>query len=224
MKFKLLSIFPNIFDSYINESIIHRAQNKKIISIEAYDLRKWTSDKHKTVDDTPYGGGAGMLMKVEPIYKAVSALKKKSPKLSKQRRKVVLLSASGKKWTQALAQEYSKLEELILVCGRYEGVDERVLEFIDEEVSIGDYVLTGGELGAMVMIDSITRLIPGVLGSAHSAEEESHSKAGWGEYPQYTRPDKFKIGTKNYSVPEVLLSGDHKKIKEWRDKNLKKLK
>lgn len=223
MKFRLLSIFPNILDSYLSESIIKRAQAKKLISIDTYDLRKWTDDKHKTVDDTPYGGGAGMLMKVEPIYKAILALKKKNPKISKNKKKVVLLSASGKKWSQSLAKKYSQLDELILICGRYEGVDERVSEFIDEEVSIGDYVLTGGELGAMVIIDSITRLIPGVLGNSESFQEESHSKPGWGEYPQYTRPEKFKIGAKNYKVPDVLLSGDHKKIKEWREKKLKKL-
>lgn len=223
MKFKLISIFPNILDSYLSESIISRAQTKKIISVDTYDLRQWTSDKHKTVDDTPYGGGAGMLMKVEPIYRAVTDLKKKSKTIKKSKRKVVLLSASGKKWTQALAAKYSQLDELILICGRYEGVDARVREFIDEEIAIGDYVLTGGELGAMVMIDSITRLLPEVLGNSESFEEESHSKPGWGEYPQYTRPEKFKIGLKNYSVPDILLSGDHKKIKEWRKKNLKKL-
>lgn len=223
MKFKVISIFPNILDSYLQESIIARAQTKKIVNIATYDLRKWTNDKHKTVDDTPYGGGAGMLMKVEPIHKAVSALKKESPKISKNKKKTILLSASGKKWSQALAKEYSQLDELILICGRYEGVDKRVSEFIDEEVSIGDYVLTGGELGAMVIIDSITRLLPGVLGNSESFQEESHSSPGWGEYPQYTRPETFKIGRKKYSVPEVLLSGDHKKIKEWREKNQKKL-
>ena len=223
MKFKVLSIFPNILDSYLQESIIGRAQAKKLVNINTYDLRKWTDDKHKTVDDTPYGGGAGMLMKVEPIYKAVTALKNKSPKISKNKKKTILLSASGKKWSQSLAKEYSQLDELILICGRYEGVDKRGTEFIDEEVAIGDYVLTGGELGAMVIIDSITRLLPDVLGNNESSKEESHSSPGWGEYPQYTRPETFKIGRKNYSVPDILLSGDHKKIKEWRLKNQKKL-
>jgi tRNA (guanine37-N1)-methyltransferase len=223
MKFNIITIFPHILDSYIEESIIKRAQEKKLITIKTHNLRKWTSDKHKTVDDTPYGGGAGMLMKVDPIYKAISELKNKNKKIAKKNKKIILLSASGKKWTQKTAQKYSQLEELTFICGRYEGVDERVKEFIDEEVSIGDYVLTGGELAAMVLIDSITRLIPGVLGNDKSAIEESHSENGLGEYPQYTRPEEFKVGRKKLGVPEVLLSGDHKKIKKWREEKQKKI-
>lgn len=218
MKFKLLTIFPDIFDSYINESIIKRAQTKKIIKIKSYNLRKWTKDKYRTVDDTPYGGGAGMLLKIEPLYKALKYLTKLKPK-SNLKRKIVLLSASGHKWTQAKAKQYTKLDELILICGRYEGVDARIKNFIDEEVSVGDYILTGGELPAMIMMDSITRLLPGALGNETSATDESHSKAGVLEYPQYTRPEIFTAGGKKYRVPKILLSGNHALIKKWQQDN-----
>ena len=214
-KFKIITIFPEILDSYFNESIISRAQNKKIIKIENHNLRDWTTDNHRTVDDTPYGGGAGMLMKIEPLYKALKAVQKGG---TKKKRKVVLMAASGTTWTQKKAKEYSELDEVIIICGRYEGVDARIKEFIDEEISIGDYVLTGGELGAAVMIDYITRLLPGVLGNEYSAIEESHSEEGVLEYPQYTRPEVFKVGKKNYPVPKVLVEGNHKLINEWRKK------
>ena len=224
MKFDIITIFPNILNSYLQEGILARALKKKIIKITAHNLRQWTKDKHKTVDDTPYGGGAGMLMKIETIYKANQDVKKKNSTIKKQERKIDLLYASGKKWDQSLAKKYSKLKNIILICGRYEGVDERVKEFIDEEISIGEYVLTGGELGAMVIIDSITRLLPGVLGNKISAQEESHSQKGLGEYPQYTKPEKFKVGKKIYQVPQILLSGNHQKIKEWREKKQKPIK
>ncbi|MFZ4648929.1 MAG: tRNA (guanosine(37)-N1)-methyltransferase TrmD [Patescibacteria group bacterium] len=214
-KFKIITIFPEILASYYNESIIKRACDKKIISIKNYNLRDWTTDNHKTVDDTPYGGGAGMLMKIEPLHKALQAIKKGG---NSKKRKIVLMAASGTTWTQKKAQEYSELDEVIIICGRYEGVDARVKEFIDEEISIGDYVLTGGELGAAVMIDSIARLLPGVLGNDDSAIEESHSEEGVMEYPQYTRPEIFKVGKKSYPVPRVLLDGNHKLINEWRKK------
>ncbi|MCX6795203.1 MAG: tRNA (guanosine(37)-N1)-methyltransferase TrmD [Candidatus Falkowbacteria bacterium] len=214
-KFKIITIFPEILNSYYRESIIKRACDKKIIDIENYNLRDWTTDHHKTVDDTPYGGGAGMLMKIEPLYKAIQAVKKGS---TKKTRKIVLMAASGNTWSQKKAKEYAKLDELIIICGRYEGVDARIKEFVDEEISIGDYVLTGGELGAAVIIDSITRLLPGVLGNEESAMEESHSEEGVLEYPQYTRPEVFKVGKKNYPVPRVLLEGNHKLINEWRKK------
>jgi tRNA (guanine37-N1)-methyltransferase len=217
MNFKIITIFPKIFDSYFSESIIKRAQKQGIIKITSQDLREFSNDRHKTIDDTPYGGGAGMLMKIEPLYKA---LKKMAPRAN-QKRKIVLLSAQGQRWTQQLAQKYSKLNEVIFICGRYEGVDERIKNFIDDEISIGDYVLTGGELGAMVMIDSITRLLPGALGNEQSSQDESHSQAGILEYPQYTKPEKFKIKNKSYDVPEILLSGNHQKIKEWQEKNKK---
>jgi len=223
MKFQIISIFPEIFSSYLNESILKRAQEKKIINIKAHDLRHWTKDKHKTVDDAPYGGGAGMLMKVEPIYQALTELQKKS-KVQKAKRRIVLLSASGKKWDQTQAKKYSKLEEIVFICGRYEGVDARVSKFVDEEVSVGDYILTGGELPALIIIDSITRLLPGVLGNKNSALEESHSQIGLGEYPQYTRPEIFIAQKKKYAVPKVLLSGDHQEIIKWRKNKIKILK
>ena len=221
MKFHLLTIFPNIFDSYLNESILRRASDKKIIKFKIHNLRDYTNDKHKTVDDAPYGGGAGMLMKIEPLHKALCAIKKLDKKIKPAKRKIILLSAAGKSWNQTLAKKYSKLEELIFICGRYEGVDARLSYFIDEEISVGDYVLTGGELPALTMIDSITRLLPGVLGNKESIVEESHSENGVTEYPQYTRPEIFSAGSKKYKVPSILLSGDHKKIKEWQKKNQK---
>ena len=223
MKFQILSIFPHIFDSYLNESILKRATDKKAASFKIHNLRDWTSDKHKTVDDTPYGGGAGMLMKIEPLYKALEDIKKQSKKVNPKKRKILLMSAGGKKWTQALAQKYSKLEEIIFVCGRYEGVDARIKKFIDEEISVGDYVLTGGELPALTIIDSITRLLPGVLGNDQSIIEESHSEDGLLEYPQYTRPEIFTAKGKKYPVPKILLSGDHKKIKAWRESEMKQI-
>ncbi len=224
MKFHLLTIFPSIFDSYLNESILKRAADKKLVRFKIHNLRDYTNDKHKTVDDTPYGGGAGMLMKIEPLYKAITAIKKLNKKVKPSKRKVILMSASGKTWNQSLAKKYSKLEEIVFICGRYEGVDARIKHFIDEEISVGDYVLTGGELPALTIIDSITRLIPGVLGNKESIIEESHSEEGVNEYPQYTRPEIFKVGTKKYPIPKILLSGNHKDIKAWREKNSQKRK
>lgn len=224
MKYHILSIFPNILDSYLNDSIIKRAQSKKLIEFKRYDLRDWTHDRHRTVDDTPYGGGAGMLMRIEPLYQALTDIKKQIKKTPTAKKRVVLLSAAGKKWTQALAQKYSKLNDLVFVCGRYEGVDARISKFVDEEISIGDYVLTGGELPALVIIDSITRLLPGVLGNQESIMEETHSTEGLKEYPQYTRPEIFAAAGKKYRVPRILLSGDHKKIKEWRHQKAKRIK
>jgi tRNA (guanine37-N1)-methyltransferase len=218
MRFKIITIFPDMFRSYFSEGIIRRAADKKIISLQTYDLRDWTHDKHRSVDDTPYGGGAGMVMKIETLYSALQDVKK-ADKTTKAKRKIVLLSAKGQTWNQALARRYSKLDEIIFVCGRYEGVDQRIENFIDEEISIGDYVLTGGELGAMTIIDSLTRLLPGALGNEESATDESHSQEGVLEYPQYTKPAIFKAGKKSYAVPDVLLSGNHAEIKKWREKN-----
>ncbi len=220
MNIHILSIFPHILDSYINESIIKRAQENKFIKIQTHDLRDWTTDKHRSVDDTPFGGGAGMLMKIEPLYRALKDIKKK---IGQERTRTILLSARGKGWKQSLAQDYARdYENLIFICGRYEGVDERLLNYIDIEISIGDYVLTGGELGAMVMIDSIVRLLPGVLGNPASPESESHSVPGVLEYPQYTRPETFQDDEGQVlKVPEVLLSGDHAKIEAWKEKNKK---
>lgn len=236
MNFHIITIFPEIFNSYINESILKRAQKNNIIKIVAHNLRDWTTDKHKTVDDTPYGGGAGMVMKIEPLYKAIKDIKAPLNKggvgdLKPGKTKVVLLSAKGKKWTQQMARQYAKPDNVIMICGRYEGVDERIRKFIDEEISIGDYVLTGGELGAMVMVDSITRLLPGALGNVESSEDESHTKPGILEYPQYTRPEAFeyaplikgdKGGLKKLKVPKVLLSGNHAEIEKWRERKKKK--
>ncbi len=226
MTFHIITIFPRIFDSYFNESIIKRAQAGGQAKIKIYNLRDWTTDRHKTVDDVPYGGGAGMVMKIEPLYKALKDIT--TPQIRGARgvknQKIILLSAKGKRWTQQLAQKHSKLEDMVLICGRYEGVDERISKLIDEEISIGDYVLTGGEIGALAIVDSITRLIPGVLGNRESLKDESHTEPGVLEYPQYTRPEVFEIEGKKYRVPKVLLSGDHKKIEDWRKSKMKRIK
>jgi tRNA (guanine37-N1)-methyltransferase len=207
MKFDIITIFPAMFDSYFSESILKRAQKSGAVEIEVHNLRDFTRDKHKTTDDTPYGGGAGMVMKVEPVYRAVSSIGKD------KKTRVILFSAKGKKYTQQDAMRLSKFENLILVCGRYEGVDERVAEHIaDEEISIGDFVLTGGELPAMVVVDSVARLLPGVLGNSNSPLFESHSAPNYLEHPQYTKPEEFR----GWKVPEVLLGGNHREIEKWR--------
>lgn len=228
MNFYVLTIFPEIFDSYFSESIIGRAKNKGLVNIKTFNLRDFSEKKRKNVDDTPYGGGAGMIMSVEPIFKAVNFIKTeiiaKNGDLSKT--KTILFSAKGKKYTQKKALEFKEMENLILICGRYEGVDERVAKFIvDEEISIGEYVLTGGEIPAMVVVDSVTRLLPEVLGNEESLNEESFSvnfdteseadNLKNLEYPQYTKPQEFN----GWKVPEVLFSGDHQEIKKWRKEN-----
>jgi len=215
MQFDIITIFPNIFDSYFNESIIKRAQQKNLVKINIHNLRDYTFDKHKTVDDRPYGGGSGMVLMVEPIKKAVKDIKSK---FKAKKSKIILLSAKGKKLDQKMIRQFSKLDQLILISGRYEGVDERVVKYIaDQEVSIGDYVLTGGELPTMVLLDSITRLIPGVI-TKESLKEESFSKGKNIEYPHYTRPESIRINKKERKVPKTLLSGNHQKIKEWKEK------
>lgn len=216
MNFHILTIFPKIFDSYLNEGILARAQKNNFIKVQIYDLRNWTQDKHRSVDDSPYGGGAGMVMKIEPIYNALQEIKSKINPCEKT--KTILLSARGKIWDQVKAKKYVKIDNLIFICGRYEGVDERIKKFIDAEISIGEYVLTGGELPALVIIDSISRLLPNVLGNDQSARDESYSQPGVLEYPQYTRPSVFEIEDKKYSVPKILLGGNHKEIDEWRTK------
>lgn len=206
MKIDIITLFPKMFQGPFEESIIKRAQDKKLVEIKIHNLRSWTKDKHKTVDDRPFGGGAGMILMVEPIYKALKDLKQKNSH-------IVLLTPQGKPFKQKIAQKLSKKDHLILICGHYEGIDERIRKhLINEEISIGDYVLTGGELPAMVITDSIIRLIPKVLKKENAVKEESFSDSKL-EYPHYTRPAKFK----NWSVPEVLLSGDHQKIKTWRE-------
>lgn len=219
MKFNIITIFPTIFSSYLKEGIIKRAIDKKAIKIKSHNLRDFTTDKHKTVDDTVYGGGAGMLLKIEPLYKAIKKIAGRKKTAGK---KIILLSAQGKTWNQSLAKKYSKLKEITFICGRYEGVDERIKGFIDEEVSIGDYVLTGGELGALVIIDSISRLLPKVLGNSDSLKDESHNQDGLLEYPQYTKPAVFKAGNKKLAVPEVLMSGNHKLIEDWKNKHIQR--
>lgn len=189
-----------------------RALAKRAIKVKIHNLRDWTNDKHKSVDDTPYGGGAGMLMKIEPFFKALQDIKKKN---RTKKIRIILLSAGGQSWTQALAKKYRRYEEIIFICGRYEGVDARIKNFIDDEISIGDYVLTGGELPALVIADSISRLLPDVLGNKDSAVDESHSQPGILEYPQYTKPEIFQAGRKKYPVPSVLLSGNHQAIDSW---------
>jgi len=251
MKFNVITIFPDLISHYSNESILGRGQKAGAIKINPVNLRDFTEDKHKKVDDTPYGGGPGMVMKPEPIFKALKTLGaipfRKADGLSKvkkiftgdikRKKRTVLLSPRGRQFDQRIAEQWSKLDEITFVCGRYEGIDQRVVDnMVDEEVSIGPYVLAGGELGSLVMIEAVSRLIPGVLGNPESLDEEtfgniksqsdkknsedkkfkiSNSKFKIDkEYPQYTKPSDFK----GWQVPDVLLSGDHKKIKEWREK------
>lgn len=218
MRFDFLTIFPDIFSTYLDESILGRAQKKKKVSFHFHNLRDFSSDKHRTIDDRPYGGGVGMVMKVEPIYKALKAVPKPgkagSGSAGKKNRRVLLMSAKGKTFTQADAQRLSKYNQIVIICPRYEGVDERVIEYIDEEISIGNYVLTGGELPAMIVADAVTRLLPGVLGKDESSHDESHSESGVLEYPQYTRPEIYN----KKAVPKELLSGNHKDIAAWRKK------
>ncbi len=219
LKFDIITIFPKIFDSYLKESFIKKAQQKRLIKINIHNLRDWTKDKHKTVDDRPFGGGLGMVLKVEPIYRAVKDIKKSASR----RGKVILFTPRGKKFNQRLAYQFSKLNQIIMVCGRYEGVDERVAGHLaDIELSIGDYDLMGGELPAMVVMETISRLMPGVLGKPALLKERITKEKGFIEYPQYTRPEVFlpKKGAK-WRVPKVLISGNHKEIEKWRKKHAK---
>ena len=209
MKISVITLFPEMFTSPFNESIIKRAIEKKLIELEFIDIREFGTGKHKLVDDTPYGGGKGMLLRVDVLHKTIE--KAKTKKYSKNQQKVVLLSAQGKTFNQSKAKSFSKLKHLILVCGHYEGFDERIKKYIDQEISIGDFVLTGGEIPAMLIIDSVARLVKGVL-SKGSLENESFSP--FLEYPHYTKPQEYE-GTK---VPEILLSGNHPKINEWRNR------
>jgi tRNA (guanine37-N1)-methyltransferase len=210
IKYGVITIFPEIFHAYLNEGILKRALQKGLIEINVHNLRDYTKDRHRTVDDYPYGGGAGMVMKPEPFFDAVETLYPETRK-----RRVILLSPAGKKFDQQMAMELSQEKrQIIFLCGRYEAIDERVkIALAEDEISIGDFILTGGELPALVIIDAVTRLIPSVLGDNHSAETESFS---WGilDYPHYTRPPVFR----NLTVPEILLSGNHKEIMRWRRK------
>ncbi len=245
MRFDVITIFPDIFDSYIEKSLIGKAINKKLINFKTHDLRKWSQGKRKTVDDRPFGGGLGMVIKVEPVLRAVSELKKKNKKT-----KIVVFTTRGKKFNQKIAHDFSKLDQLIMVCGRYEGVDERILKNIaDEKISIGDYVLMGGELPAIVVLETVSRLIPGAVGKAEFLSEKNNKGKFKGEidYPQYTRPEVFdfkkelnnnflkkysevkiknkkikELSSSKWKVPLELLSGNHEKIKEYREHKTKK--
>ncbi len=204
MKVDIVTAFPDMFSSLLSESILKKAQENGFLEAKVHDLRGYTTDKHRQIDDTPYGGGPGMLLKVEPLHRAIEELKGPDSY-------IVLLTPQGKILKQELTQALSKKNHLIMVCGHYEGVDERIRSFVDEEISLGDYILTGGELPAMVLLDAVTRKLDGVLGSSESLAEESFEK-GMLEYPQYTKPAEFE----GLKVPEVLLSGHHQKIEEWR--------
>ncbi len=233
MQFDVLTLFPDLIYNYSDESILGRAQQKGLINVRAHNFREFSGNKWGHVDDKPYGGGAGMVLRVEPIYKClekIGALRKKSAKGGSasggKKSKIIIMDPAGKKFNQRMAEKFSKLDQLILIAGRYEGFDERIYKFVDEKISMGEYVLAGGELPTLTIIEAVSRLIPGVLGNEESLKEESFSMyndageyAGGGqkEYPQYSRPENF-LGMK---VPKVLLSGDHKKIAEWRKKKSK---
>lgn len=220
-QFDIVTLFPRIFDSYFNESILKRAQQKKLIKINIHNLRDYTTDKHKTVDDTPYGGGPGMVMMVEPIYKALRAIARKQENKKTKKQRIIMLSPAGKKFTQREAERLAKYDQLILLSGRYEGFDARVEKLVDEQISIGDYVLSGGELPAMVVVEAVSRQIPKVLGNQETLAEETFSgDLDYVEYPQYTRPENYK----GQRVPKVLLSGNHAEIKKWRKAKSKKRK
>ncbi len=205
--FHILTLFPEIFGC-LSHSIIKRAEGKGLIKIKPYDLRKWGIGKRKQVDNKAYGGGAGMVLKVDIIYSALQSLKEK---VKSKKVKTILLTPQGKVFNQKIAKRLAKEKNIILICGHYEGFDERIRKLADEEISIGDYILTGGEFPAMVLVDAVSRLVPGVLGKEESVKEESFQR-GLLEYPQYTLPREYK----GWQVPEILLSGNHKKIAEWR--------
>jgi tRNA (guanine37-N1)-methyltransferase len=206
LRFDIVSIFPGMFESPFGDSIIQRAREEGLLDIHVHDLRDYSLNKHRKVDDSPFGGGVGMVMNVEPIARAITAVKKEVPES-----RTILLSPGGRPFDQEKAWEFSRLPSLTLICGRYEGIDERIrLHYVDEEISIGDYVLTGGELPAMVLVEAVSRLLPGVLGDPESVVEESFHDDLL-EYPQYTRPRDYE----GLKVPEILVSGDPKKIRDW---------
>lgn len=212
LRFDILTIFPGMFVGPFSETILKRAQEKGLVTINVRNIRDYAADKHKSTDDYPFGGGAGMVMKVEPIFAALEAVLTEARSKSIASTETILLTPAGRVLSQDIARDLAHREHLVLICGRYEGVDERVREhLVDDEISIGDYVLSGGEIPAMVVVDAVSRLVPGVLGAAESAEDESFSQ-GLLEYPQYTRPAEFR----GWSVPDILLSGNHAAIARWR--------
>ncbi|HSB66938.1 MAG TPA: tRNA (guanosine(37)-N1)-methyltransferase TrmD [Anaerolineales bacterium] len=207
MRFEIFTLFPEVFTPYLETSILKRAQENRLLEVALHNIRDWTTDRHHVCDDMPYGGGGGMVMKPEPIFTAVESVLGAPPSCP-----VILLSPQGRVFSQALAEELARQPHLALLCGRYEGIDERVIEhLVTDEISIGDYVLSGGELPALVLIDAITRLLPGALGDPDGAWDDSHA-TGLLEYPHYTRPPEFR----GWGVPEILLSGDHPRIAQWR--------
>lgn len=210
MKIDVVTLFPEMFDGPLGHSIVSRAIDKGIVEVNRVNFRQFGKGKHQVVDDTPYGGGAGMLLKPEPLFEAMDSINERDPETKKR---VILMDPAGKPFDQAMAEEFSEEEHLVFLCGHYEGYDERIRSLVTDEVSLGDYVLTGGELAAMVMIDASVRLLPNVLGNAASAQTDSHS-SGLLEHPHYTRPADFK----GMAVPDVLMSGNHGKIDEWRHK------
>ena len=207
MRFDIFSLFPEVFASYLNTSILKRAQEAKILEVHTHNIRDWAADRHHTTDDTPYGGGGGMVMKPEPIFSAVESILGAPPICP-----VILLSPQGRPFTQKIAFELAEIDHLALLCGRYESVDERIREhLVTDSISVGDYVLTGGELPALILVDAITRLLPGVLGDPDAPHDDSHA-TGLLEYPHYTRPPEFR----GWDIPEMLLSGNHAEIDRWR--------
>jgi len=221
MKIDVITLFPRMFESVLGESMLKRAQAKGLVKIRVHDLRDWTHDNHRTADDKPFGGGAGMVMKVEPVYRALEKLLDSSfvvrrssfvkKEKTKNKIKIILLTPQGRRLNQQIVKDIVKEKHLVLICGHYEGVDERIRGLVDDEISIGDYILTCGEIPALALIDAVARLISGVLGHDDSNKFESFED-GMLEYPQYTRPADFK----GMKVPDVLISGDHKKIDQWR--------
>lgn len=208
MTFDIITLFPDMFKGPFDESIVKRAQDKKLVEINLHNLRKWAVDKRGSVDDRPYGGGVGMVLRIEPIFNALKEID------SGQAGMTILMDPRGKKFDQKMAREYAKLDQLIIICGHYEGVDERVKDhLIDEAVSVGDYVLTGGEIPAMIITDAVTRLLPGVLSKEEATQIDSFSEEAFLEFPQYTRPENFN----GWQVPEILLGGNHAEIKKWRE-------
>lgn len=244
MQFDIITIFPNLFNSFLNESLIAKSHKNKVNKFCVHDLRKWSQGKHKQIDDKPYGGGAGMILMAEPIIKAVAQIKlninqqyplnpndhKGRSEQAGKKSKTILLSPAGKQFDQAMAKKFVKFDQLILICGRYQGVDARVEKIVNEKISVGPYILSGGELPTMIIIEAVARLIPGYLSNIKSLENETQiisdnpTKDGVkknSEHPQYTRPEIIKIDNKSYKVPAVLLSGNHKKINEWQIKHRK---